>query len=340
MNLFRWYYSPFLMLGAFWITVGNANAAATCSASMSAGAVNIGNSLTSDNVDSESITATLNYKCSNDAGRRYVSICLAVDGGDVASEVNPRYMKNSGTNTPRLAFTMLKPDQTLWGTRTLSTGVNSEYVALHDIPANSSISIDVPIKIALLPNYNNALATPGVYTNTFHGGHTALTYKQSDSSNFTYCTSGDTLDRNRFPFIVQATIVNSCKITTKNDVNLGSRPASDTNILGSNGNAIGVTCTKDAPYTIGLAPSNGNQAGSGVMSGTGSNTNKVPYQLRSAPGLNGKIWGNTATSTSTGNGVAGIGTGSPKSHEVFVTVPSADFRPDNYSDTVTINVNY
>lgn len=340
MNLFRWYYSPFLMLGAFWITVGNANAAATCSASMSAGAVNIGNSLTSDNVDSESITATLNYKCSNGAGRRYVSICLAVDGGDVASEVNPRYMKNSGTNTPRLAFTMLKPDQTLWGTRSLSTGVNSEYVALHDIPANSSISIDVPIKIALLPNYNNALATPGVYTNTFNGGHTALTYKQSYSSNFTYCTSGDTQDRNRFPFIVQATIVNSCKITTKNDVNLGSRPASDTNILGSNGNAIGVTCTKDAPYTIGLAPSNGNQAGSGVMSGTGSNTNKVPYQLRSAPGLNGKIWGNTATSTSTGNGVAGIGTGSPKSHEVFVTVPSADFRPDNYSDTVTINVNY
>lgn len=326
------------MLGAFWLTVGNANAAATCSASMNAGTVNIGNNLTSDNVDSESITATLNYKCSNGTGRRYVSVCLAIDGGDIASEINPRYMKKSGADTPRLAFTMLKPDQTLWGTRNL-TGINSEYIAYHEMPSNTSISIDVPIKVALLPNYGNSLATPGVYTNNFNGGHTALTYQDRVFSTSSDCTSGRQ-DRNRFPFIVQATIVNSCKITTKNDVNLGSRPASDTNILGSNGNAIGVTCTKDAPYTIGLAPSNGNQAGSGVMSGTGSNTNKVPYQLRSAPGLNGKIWGNTATSTSTGNGVAGIGTGSPKSHEVFVTVPSADFRPDNYSDTVTIKVNY
>ena len=121
---------------------------------------------------------------------------------------------------------------------------------------------------------------------------------------------------------------------------MGAHPASNTNILGSRGNAIGVTCTKDAPYTIGLAPSNGNQAGSGVMSGTGSNNDKVPYQLRSAPGFNGKTWGNTATSTSTGNGVADIGNGLVQNKTVYVTVPSADFRPDNYSDTVTIKVNY
>lgn len=326
------------MLGAFWLTVGNANAAATCSASMSAGTVNIGNNLTSDNVDSESITATLNYKCSNGIGRRYVSVCLAVDGGDIASEINPRYMQKSGANTPRLAFTMLKPDQTLWGTRTL-TGINSEYVAYHEMPSNTSISIDVPIRVALLSNYNNALATPGVYTNNFNGGHTALTYQDRIFSSSSDCTSGGQ-DDNRFPFIVQATVVNSCEITTTNDVNLGSHPASNTNILGSRGNAIGITCTKDAPYTIGLAPSNGNQAGSGVMSGTGSNNDKVPYQLRSAPGLNGKTWGNTATSTSTGNGVADIGNGLVQNKTVYVSVPSADFKPDTYTDTVTINVNY
>lgn len=338
MSLFQWYYSPFWMLGAFWLTVGNANAAATCSASMSAGTVNIGNNLTADNIDSESITATLNYKCSNGIGRRFVSVCLAVDGGDIASEINPRYMKKSGANTPRLAFTMLKPDQTLWGTRTL-TGINSEYIAYHEMPSNTSISIDVPIKVALLPNYSNSIATPGVYTNNFNAGHTALTYQDRIFSTSSDCKSGRQ-DDNRFPFIVQATVINSCEITTTNDVNLGNYPASDTNIIGSNSNAIGITCTKDAPYTIGLAPSNGNQAGSGVMSGTGSNNDKVPYQLRSAPGFNGKTWGNTATSTSTGNGVADIGNGLVQNKTVYVTVPSADFRPDNYSDTVTIKVNY
>ena len=76
------------------------------------------------------------------------------------------------------------------------------------------------------------------------------------------------------------------------------------------------------------------------MSGTGGNLDKVPYQLRSTAGINGTIWGNTATSTTVGNGVADFGTGSNKSHTVFVTVPSVDVRPDNYSDTVTINVNY
>lgn len=331
MNLFRWYYSPFLMLGAFWLTVGNANAAATCSASMSAGTVNIGNNLTADNIDSESITGILNYKCNNNGpAKRYVSVCLAVDGGSIASEINPRYMKNSGANSSRLAFTMLKPDQTLWGTRTL-TGIDSEYVAYHEMPGDTSISIDVPIKVALLPNYNNDLATPGVYTNNFNGGHTALTYQDRLISTSSDCTSGSQ-DNNRFPFKVQATVVNSCKITTTNDVNLGPHPASDTNILGSTGSAIGVTCTKDATYTIGLVPSNGSQTGSGVMKGTGSNTDEVPYQLRSAPGFSGTKWDR--------NGVTRTGSGAEKLESVYVTVPSADFRPDNYSDTVTIKVNY
>ena len=77
-----------------------------------------------------------------------------------------------------------------------------------------------------------------------------------------------------------------------------------------------------------------------MMSGTAGNTDKVPYQLRSTTGLGGAVWGNTATSTTVGNGVADFGTGSNKTHEVFITVSTADFKPDNYSDTVTINVNY
>lgn len=98
---------------------------------------------------------------------------------------------------------------------------------------------------------------------------------------------------------------------------------------------MGVACSNNTPYTIGLQPSNGNTAGSGVMAGTGSNTDKVPYQLSSTPGPSGTVWGNTSLNT-----VAGNGTGTTTTYPVYATVPSANYTPDNYADTVTIAVTY
>ena len=68
------------------------------------------------------------------------------------------------------------------------------------------------------------------------------------------------------------------------------------------------------------------------MSGTGSNNDKVPYQLRSTSGLSGTKWNS--------NGVTRTGSGAEQLESVYVTVPSADFKPDTYTDTVTIHVNY
>ncbi|MBU6503769.1 MAG: spore coat protein U domain-containing protein, partial [Burkholderiales bacterium] len=66
---------------------------------------------------------------------------------------------------------------------------------------------------------------------------------------------------------------------------------------------------------------------------------KVPYQLYSNATLS-NVWGNTASSASVGNGVAGTGTGSAQSIPVYAKAPSANYTPDSYSDTVTVNVNY
>ena len=66
----------------------------------------------------------------------------------------------------------------------------------------------------------------------------------------------------------------------------------------------------------------------------------MPYQLRSAPGQGGAIWGSTATATGEGNGVAGTGNGSPQSVTVYATVPGANYAPGDYADTVTVEVNY
>lgn len=141
-------------------------------------------------------------------------------------------------------------------------------------------------------------------------------------------------------FQVTITIQKACTVTAgaTSNISLGSVPATATDVAGNN--TITVKCSKTTPYYIGLAPFNNNADGAGTMSGTGDNADLVPYQLRSAPGAAGTIWGNTATTTSPGNGIGGTGTGADQSHTVYVTVPSANFTPDTYTDVVTVKVNY
>jgi spore coat protein U-like protein len=147
-------------------------------------------------------------------------------------------------------------------------------------------------------------------------------------------------------FQVQMTVQKACAVTAGSgaNINVGSVASSATNSSGSN--SISVNCSKTTPYFIGLAPSasnGGTTTGSGAMASTGGvvgNTDKVPYQLRSTSGTSGTVWGNTATTTAAGNGVSGTGNGSAQSYTVYVTVPGANYTPDSYADTVTVNVNY
>ncbi|MCD6252327.1 MAG: spore coat protein U domain-containing protein [Psychrobacter sp.] len=143
----------------------------------------------------------------------------------------------------------------------------------------------------------------------------------------------------QFPFQVQATVVNECKINTTSDVTLGSRPASTTSFTGSNNQAIDMTCTNGALYNIGLSPSNGDINGAGVMTDTNTHTYILPYQLLS--NSTGTVWGNNGNTYATlTNGVKGTGDGTAQLHTVYVTVPNSDVKPANYFDTVTIRVNY
>ncbi|WP_420382852.1 spore coat U domain-containing protein [Novosphingobium sp.] len=142
-------------------------------------------------------------------------------------------------------------------------------------------------------------------------------------------------------FQVTLTVQKVCSVTAGagSNIALGTLPATTTNATGSS--TISVTCTKTTPYYIGLAPSNAATGGSGVLSGTISgNTDTITYKLSSTAGPSGTVWGNTATSTTVGNGVAGTGTGAAQSLNVYVTVPAMNYTPDSYSDTVTVNVNY
>ena len=146
-------------------------------------------------------------------------------------------------------------------------------------------------------------------------------------------------------FVVKMTITKSCVVATgtTSEINLGSVASSAANT--NNSISINVTCSKTTPYFIGLTPSTangGNTTGGGNMvskTAPAVNTDKVPYQLNSVSAT-GSAWGNTATATVVGNGVAGIGNGLPQAISVFATAASANFTPDSYADTVTVTVNY
>ncbi|MCW2256869.1 spore coat protein U-like protein [Providencia alcalifaciens] len=146
-------------------------------------------------------------------------------------------------------------------------------------------------------------------------------------------------------FKVLITIMKSCSVTAGADsnINLGSVSSSAINTNATNN--ITINCSKTTPYFIGLSPSTANGGGStgaGAMSSvanSATNTDKVPYQLNMTSPT-GPVWGNTATSTEVGNGVAGTGTGENQIIPVFATAASANFTPDSYADTVTVTVNY
>ena len=204
--------------------------------------------------------------------------------------------------------------------------------------------------LASFPTVNGAssiaMLAPGVYTSTFGGGEgTGFGWRAAyggASGGYPGCTGGS--DNSNFQVIggtVSANIAAQCKIKgTVADIDFGTQSGTATNLQGST--ALTVQCTRTTPYYIGLLPGNGNTAGAGVMYGQAPLTaaDTVAYQLRQAAGMSGTIWGNTATSISVGNGVAGTGTGSDQNHTIYATMASANAPAGSYQDLVTVTVNY
>lgn len=149
-------------------------------------------------------------------------------------------------------------------------------------------------------------------------------------------------------FQVLMKINKACTVTAgaASNIQIGAASGVDSNSGANSGsNTISVICSKTTPYFVGLAPSTAN---GGTNNGTGNmisatapatNTDKVPYTLYQDAAF-GTVWGNTATSTSAGNGKSGTGSGAAQSLTVYAQASSANFTPDSYVDTVTVNVNF
>lgn len=278
-----------------------------------------------------SVTCT---KTASRSSPQSFNVCLAVDGGQTSQQtLNPKRLckssRCSNNDTPPFVTYDLYHDPAhtrIWSTprqngRPIDVTIN--------VPAGAaSHTVDVPFYAKLIPPFTNV--TEGIYSISFGGGSTSLSFGN------TSCGIGG----RRFAFTVTANVIKNCIISEARDINFGTVQTSATNLQGQS--SFKVTCTQGTPYKIGLQPSNNNQNGQGVMRAVqAGNPDGVPYQLRSTAGLNGTVWGNTATAQSTNNGVAGTGSGTAQKHDVYATISSVNnYRPGEYRDRVIINVHY
>ncbi|MCO5779775.1 spore coat protein U domain-containing protein [Citrobacter meridianamericanus] len=273
---------------------------------------------------------TFNYTCAKELGDALagINLCFNIGASAVSGQVTPRNMSLNGTPAQTLAYQLYQdPGHTkVWGSQ-YQSGTTFPMVQLNLLnltPVTGSLTVSAQI---VTPQTS---AVPGNYQDTYTTATAFVTLNPGLLLPPTTC--GDTVAA-RLPFTVSATVSKQCNITSATDISFAPARATGRNLTASN--TVGVACSNNTPYTIGLQPSNGNTTGNGVMTGTGSNTDKVPYQLSSTPGPSGTVWGNTSLNTVTGNG-----TGTTTSYPVYATVPSANYTPDSYADTVTIAVTY
>ncbi|OOG53896.1 hypothetical protein B0E47_11905 [Rhodanobacter sp. B05] len=280
-------------------------------------------------------TATLTYLCNNsDKNNTHsATICFSI-GEPGGAQTNPRQM-SSGTN--KLNFQLYQdPSYTqVWGSQYFGSFLTPLAVNLTLAKDASTNNAQATLYAQVLSGQTTAAA--GSYTDSYQNGDTAVTVNDVQGSTAPG-SCGGTNANVFFPFLVSATVQKNCTVAA-NDLTFNAVAAGTATAPGNT--TLSVTCTVSTPYTVGLAPLNvTSTTGLGTMKGTGSNTNTVQYQLYSNSGLT-QVWGNTAAVGSTGNGVAGSGTGSAQSLTVYAkTTTTTDVTPDTYSDTVQVNVNY
>lgn len=176
-------------------------------------------------------------------------------------------------------------------------------------------------------NWGNTTTTEMTGT----GNATVTVYGQLAGAQ--YVVSGtytDTIHTATTSFLVTATISNACTISASN-LNFGTYTGA---VLNST-SMISVSCTKNAPYYVGLDP--------GRATGATVTTRKLTSGTHT---LNYALYSNSTRTTNWGNTVGtdtvtGTGSGNSQSLTVYGQIPAGQsLIPGTYSDTITATITY
>ncbi|MCF6321023.1 MAG: spore coat U domain-containing protein [Rhizobiaceae bacterium] len=271
-------------------------------------------------------TGTFTATCTGTPGRR-VRVCMNFGGGTGrnAPGADPRYMTN-GANT--LNYQMFKRGNytRIWGSNVWPYAPRSKTARLR-LNAAGTRTRSIPIRTEIYAG--QAATPPGLYTSSFAGGHTLISYAYNNVGN---CNVISGLGGVRVPFIVRANVLPACTVTA-NDLDFGI-----TGILAANQdatNTISVNCTNLTPYSISL---------DGGLTGAADPTLR---KLANGPEqVTYGIYQNAARSTPWGdtigiNTLGGTGTGSIQNYTAYGRVPTQITpTPGTYQDTIVVTVTY
>ena len=292
-----------------------------------------------NNNQPEDIQATIYYQCTNNDDHTVkVRLCFNIDGGRRFTNIYaPRKMVHSRNNAQTLQLSLLKPDNTNWGTDNTRDSPSSVGIGVMRIAPNNSESGTIPIRARLVSGQSNTIPTTAsdYYIADFTSGSTSLSWNAERYLTPDPKDCGNILTNNRFSFVVQAYVAPVCEFISADNIDFGTHTAGSTNLKQS-GN-LTIRCTNGTPYTVGLIPSNGNQEGRGEMKSTNpANTDKVPYRLKK--GNSSDPWGNQ--SSGTGSAQRFTGDSSNQTHTISAEVQNTDYTPGEYQDKVTVDSRY
>lgn len=313
-----------LVVGLFLANPITANAAISCTqasntiSNLNFGPVNPFSSTTST-------SATINYECRGSEGRASTARICHTFG-----PLNTDDHKLLGPNNTTLAFDLFSSSSH----GAPISKANPLQLTLSSDGSSTLIKGNITVYAQTLAGQTQLVSGDYTLNNQIY-----MTVNSVDSSSAPNdCLAVTDTSTYAFTYTSQASVDAHCAVTTAGVLDLGRVSASTVPTIGSASNLINVTCTNTTFYNIGLAPSNKDINGQGVMTGTNAEPT-LPYQLQSD--ASGTEWGNNGnTYAALTNGVTGTGDGAAKAHTVYVTVPNTDVTPNTYSDRVTVTVYY
>jgi spore coat protein U-like protein len=316
-----------LLLGCGLLRMAPVQAApTTCSATVTTlafGTVNPQSSLTYS-------TATLTYSCTTTSNNAdFIAACFRIPAGPFDSaNANPRNMEDVLLQLLQYQIYQDAAHTMPWGSISGTLGTQL-YVPVM-VPANGTTTGTATLYGEVLAGQTTAV--PGSYQESITNGQ--INVSDGGSQYPSNCNGGN-VQATDFTVTVTATVTTPCTVSAS-PLSFGAVAAGTSNVAGST--SIGVTCAITVPYNIGLTP--GNNATNGLGSMTGQvHGGSVPYQLYQNA-AHTTVWGNLSTNMLTAANGLQPGTGSLQSYTVYALVPSTNFTPDTYQDTVTVSVTY
>lgn len=309
-----------------------ANAATTCTASMSDLQFGLANTTTAV-IDYECITT--NAFISN---RADVRMCLAIGAGSGGgSTVTQRRMNNTFNDT--LDFTIHKspanPSDNWGNSIPTSYALNVSYALSGSFFWSSGSTRGQVTVYGRIPTQSGLAA--GSYTSSFVNPRLDYRYRdsafQQDPSS---CESGGQGGNGTFPFTARATVAGSCSVIAASNMDFspGGMPLSGTSTGNlSSSSTINLTCSNRTAWQVGL--DDGLNASAGVRQMCNPGGACIAYQLNQADGAT--PWGDDLDV----NTAIGISSGVQQSLTVNGRVNDQPLtQAGRYSDTVKVILTY